>query len=307
MKRDLVSFTLWTRHELDSILRLAARLKNGKTADYVPLAHKSAALIFERESLRTRVSFEVCVAQLGGHPVFLQQETIGMATRESVQDIGSVLSHYNELIIARTVRHQTVLQLAESATVPVINAMTDLLHPCQVLADVFTLQELGKFTPETTIAYIGNGNNISNSWLEAAEKFSFHLVISSPSGFEPHLQILEQARASGMSRIDLIENPLEAVAGADVVYTDKWPGSNDAAESARLQKTFKPYQVNSQLLKNANPDVVVMHRLPANRGEEISRDVIDGKHSVVLQQAENRLHLQKGIIGFLLGPPPEVS
>ena len=301
MKRDLISFALWTKDELASILQLAARLKSGKAGNYVPLANRSAALIFEEESLRTRVSFEVCVAQLGGHPVFLQQETIGMATRESVHDIGSVLSHYNELIIARTIRHQTVVQLAESATVPVINAMTDLLHPCQILADVFTLQEIGKFTPETTIVYIGNGNNISNSWLEIAEKFPFHLVISSPSGFEPHLQILEQARASGVSRIELIEDPFQAAANADVVYTDKWPSSSDAAEGAHLQKTFKPYQVNSQLLEKANPGFVVMHRLPANRGEEISREVINGKNSIVLQQAENRLHLQKGIVGFLLG------
>ena len=307
MKRDLISFALWSREELDSILGLAARLKRGEPGNYVPLSHKSAVLIFERESLRTRVSFEVCVAQLGGHPVVLQQETNGMATRESVHDIGSVLSHYNELIIARTVRHQTVVQLAESATVPVINAMTDLLHPCQVLSDIFTLRELGKFTPETTIAYVGNGNNITNSWLEIAEKFPFRLVISSPSGFEPHLQILEQARASGKSRIELVEDPLEAVATADVVYTDKWPGSSDAAESARLQKTFRPYQVNVQLLKKARPGFVVMHRLPANRGEEISREVIDGKHSIVLQQAENRLHLQKGIIGFLLGATLQVS
>ncbi len=300
MKRDLISFTLWSREDLDSVLQLAARLKTEGTGSYVPLAHKSAALIFERESLRTRVSFEVCIAQLGGHPVFLPQDTIGMATRESVHDIGSVLSHYNELIIARTVRHQSVVQLAESATVPVINAMTDLLHPCQVLADIFTLQEMGKFTPETKIVYVGNGNNISNSWLEAAEKFPFHLVVCTPSGFEPHLQILEQARAGRVGKIDLIGDPLEAVAGADVLYTDKWPASSDAAESAHLQKTFRPYQVNSQLLKRANPECVVMHRLPANRGEEIARDVIDGKHSIVLQQAENRLHLQKGIIGFIL-------
>lgn len=307
MKRDLISFTLWTKDELDSILQLASRLKSGESGPYVPLANKSAALIFERRSLRTRVSFEVCVAQLGGHPVFLQQDTIGMATRESVHDIGSVLSHYNELIIARTVKHQTIVQLAESATVPVINAMTDLLHPCQILADVFTLQELKRFTPEAKIVYVGNGNNISNSWLEAAEKFSFHLVISSPPGFEPHPQILEQARASGMSRIDLVSDPFEAVSDADVVYTDKWPASSESAESAHFQKTFKPYQVNAALLKRANPHVVVMHRLPANRGEEISREVIDGEHSIVLRQAENRLHLQKGIIGFLLHKPPEVS
>jgi ornithine carbamoyltransferase len=300
MKRDLISFAAWTKDELTAILRLAKRLKTDEVKEYAPLVNKSAALIFERESLRTRVSFEVCVAQLGGHPVFLQQETIGMATRESVHDIGSVLSHYNDLIIARTVRHQTVVQLAESATVPVINAMTDLLHPCQILADVFTLQEAGKFNQDTKIVYIGNGNNISNSWLEIAEKFSFHLVISCPSGFEPHPQILEQAHITKMSRIEVIEDPYAAIADADVVYTDKWPTSNSRAENTRLQKAFKPYQINSPLLKLAKPGCIVMHRLPANRGEEISHEVLDGKNSIVLRQAENKLHLQKGIIGILL-------
>lgn len=306
MKRDLISFAAWTRDELTTILQLARRLKTGEVKEYAPLTNKSAALIFERESLRTRVSFEVCVAQLGGHPVFLQQETIGMATRESVHDIGAVLSHYNELIVARTAKHQTVVQLAESATVPVINAMTDLLHPCQILADLYTLQETGTFNQHTKIAYVGNGNNISNSWLEIAEKFSFHLVISCPSGYEPHSQILEQAHAAKVSRIEVIEDPSEAVADADVVYTDKWPTTNDGAENARLQKTFKPYQVNRLLLQLAKPNCVVMHRLPANRGEEISRDILDGKNSIVLRQAENRLHLQKGIIGILLQREPKV-
>ncbi|HCV41837.1 MAG TPA: ornithine carbamoyltransferase [Bacteroidetes bacterium] len=300
MKRDLISFALWSQDELAAILELARRLKTGEVKEYTPLNNKSAALIFERESLRTRVSFEVCIAQLGGHPVFLQQETIGMATRESVHDIGSVLSHYNELIIARTLRHQTVVQLAESATVPVINAMTDLLHPCQILSDVFTLHELGKFEPETKIVYLGNGNNISNSLIELAEKFPVHLVISCPSGYEPHSQILEQAHAAKISDIEIIEDPFQAVVDADVVYTDKWPTSVDSVENTGLQKTFKSYQVNRPLLSHAKRECVVMHRLPANRGEEITHDVLDGKQSVVLQQAENRLHLQKGIIGFLL-------
>ncbi len=306
MKRDLISFAMWSKDELTAILQLARRLKLGEAEVYTPLLNKSAALIFEKESLRTRVSFEVCVAQLGGHPVFLQQETIGMATRESVHDIGSVLSQYNELIIARTIRHQTVVQLAESASVPVINAMTDLLHPCQILADVFTLQEVNAFTPDTKIVYVGNGNNISNSWLEIAEKFPFHLVISCPSGYEPHPQILEQTHSAKVGCIEIIEDPVEAVKNADVVYTDKWPASGEAPESGRIQKAFKPYQVNSSLLKRAKPDCLVMHRLPANRGEEITREVLDGKNSIILLQAENRLHLQKGIIGHLLQNHPHV-
>ncbi|MBX2991784.1 MAG: ornithine carbamoyltransferase [Bacteroidetes bacterium] len=301
MKRDLVSFASWNAQELSDMFLLATKIKSGDLQHFTPLVHKSAALIFEKQSLRTRVSFEVGIAQLGGHPVFLQQETIGIATRESVHDVASVLSHYNELIIARTTKHQTVVQLAESATVPVINAMTDLVHPCQVLADYFTLQEIGKSSASTKLVFVGDGNNVVNSLLELAEKLPIHLVISSPTGYEPHPNVLEQAEASGISKIQLVPDPFEAVKDADVIYTDVWPTARD---SGRRQIIFKQHQVNAQLLKNAKPDCVVMHRLPANRGEEITRDVLDGKHSIVLQQAENRLHIQKGVIAYLLGHRP---
>ena len=300
MKRDLTSFALWSETELSEVLTLAAHVKSGALAPFTPLAHKSAALIFEEESLRTRVSFEVCIAQLGGHPIFLQQETIGIATRESVHDIGAVLSQYNELIIARTTKHQTCVQLAESASVPVINAMTDLVHPCQILADVLTLKEIGAFSPSTKVVFVGNGNNIANSWLEFAEKVPMHLVLSCPGGYEPHPQILEQARGAKQSKIELVQNPLDAVKNADVVYTDVWPEPTSEKEKGKVRKLFKSYQINSTLLQQAKPSCVVMHRLPANRGEEITRDVLDGKQSIVLRQAENRLHVQKGIIGFLV-------
>lgn len=301
MKRDLISFSSWTQQELLDICSLAKNIKSGGLKNFAPLTQKSAALIFEKQSLRTRVSFEVGVAQLGGHPVFLQQETIGIATRESVHDVASVLSHYSELIIARTTKHQTVVQLAESATVPVINAMTDLVHPCQVLADFFTLQEIGKSSPSSKFVFVGDGNNIVNSLLELAGKIPMHLVISSPTGFEPHPSVLEQAEETKVSTIELIQDPMVAVKDADVVYTDVWPTARD---SGRRQIIFKQHQVNAQLLKNAKPDCVVMHRLPANRGEEITRDVLDGKQSIVLQQAENRLHIQKGIMAYLLGHRP---
>ncbi len=301
MKRDFISFASWNKQELLDILFLSRKIKRGELKNLAPLVQKSAALIFEKQSLRTRVSFEVCVAQLGGHPVFLQQETIGIATRESVHDVASVLSHYNELIIARTAKHQTVVQLAESATVPVINAMTDLVHPCQVLGDYLTLQETGKDSPAAKIVYVGDGNNIVNSWLELAEKIPIHLVVSSPTGYEPHPSMLEQAHSSGVSKVELVSDPLSAVKDADVVYTDVWPTHKD---TGRRQIIFKQHQVNAQLLKSAKADCVVMHRLPANRGEEITRDVLDGPQSIVLQQAENRLHVQKGIIVYLLGYRP---
>lgn len=301
MKRDFISFASWSRQELSDILSLSRKIKSGELKNFAPLAQKSAAMIFEKQSLRTRVSFEVGIAQLGGHPVFMQQETIGIATRESVHDVASVLSHYNELIIARTAKHQTVVQLAESATVPVINAMTDLVHPCQVLGDYLTLQELKKSTPMTKIVFVGDGNNVVNSWLELAEKLPIHFVVSSPTGYEPHPSMLEQAESAKISKVELVADPIAAVKDADVIYTDIWPTSKDMG---RRQVIFKQHQVNATLVKNAKPDCVVMHRLPANRGEEITRDVLDGKQSIVLEQAENRLHIQKGIIAYLLGHRP---
>ncbi|HTO93696.1 MAG TPA: ornithine carbamoyltransferase [Bacteroidota bacterium] len=299
MKKDLVSFALWNTKDLSSVFTLTRRIKNGDLRGASLLERKSVALIFEKESLRTRVAFEVGVAQLGGHPIFLQQETIGMATRESVHDIAVVLSRYSDLIVARTIRHQTCVQLAESATVPVINAMTDLLHPCQILADIFTLQEAGRFGPAQKLLYIGDGNNVANSLLEIAEKASFRLVLCCPPGFEPHPQILEQAKSGAVGSVELTHDPAAAVKDADVIYTDVWPQTE--AGGSRVAHVFKPYQVNKNLLKAAKKDCLVMHRLPANRGEEITTDVLDGKHSIALAQAENRLHVHKGLIAFLLG------
>jgi ornithine carbamoyltransferase len=292
MKRDLISFSLWEASQLLAILDLAGAIKSGRQGDK-PFSGKTAALIFEKESLRTRVSFEVGIAQLGGNAIFLQQETIGIATRESV------LSRYNDLLIARTSRHLTCVQLAESAAIPVINAMTDLVHPCQVLADLFTMRETGKTAPNTKIVFVGAGNNIVNSWLELAEKLKLHFVFSCPPGYEPHPQILEQAMAGGT--VESIQDPMEAVQGADVIYTDLWSVNRGSPGEGGQLASFKPYQVNETLLRAAKADCVVMHRLPANRGEEITREVLDGKQSIVLRQAENRLHVQKGIMTFLLG------
>ena len=301
MKRDLISFALWTRDELFRVFDTTRQLKNEPAAGFPSLKGKSAALIFERESLRTRVSFEVGILQLGGHPVVLQQETIGMSTRESVHDIAQVLSQYNDLIIARTARHQTCMQLAESASISVINAMTDLLHPCQILSDAFTLLELGRLNRTTRIVYLGEGNNIVNSWLEFARKVPLQLVISCPPGYEPHPQLLEEAEQAKVSNITMVPDPAAAAEHADVLYTDVWPPAREAAGEALRSTTFKPFQINRSLVKRARPDCVVMHRLPANRGEEITSDVIDGKHSIVLQQAGNRLHVQKAAMAFLVG------
>jgi ornithine carbamoyltransferase len=297
MKRDLVSFALWTSDEILEILDLA---RNPGTPSARPLHGKTAALVFERESLRTRVSFEVGIAELGGHPVFLQQQTIGIATRESVHDVAVALSQYCPLIVARTAKHQTCVQLAESAAVPVINAMTDLLHPCQILADAFTLQGLGRLNSRTKIVFTGDGNNIANSLLELAEKLPLQLVISCPQGYEPHPGILDQAIGANVSSIKVIHDPKEAVHDADVVYTDKWSQAEDPGERQRRLSIFRPYQVNKSLLRRARSGCVVMHRLPANRGEEITGDVLDGKQCIALEQARNRLEVQKAVMTKLL-------
>ena len=300
MKRDLVSFALWTAEELQTVLRISRELAADGSRVRQPLAHKTAAMIFECASLRTRVSFEVGIAQLGGHPVFLDDTMIRMAARESVHDIGSIVSQYTDLIIARTVRHQTCVQLAESATVPVINALTDLLHPCQVLGDVYTLMERQRFTPTTKIVYVGDGNTMANSWLECAARLPFHLVCSCPAGYEPHPRFLEEAQAAGVSRVEMIPDPVDAVRDADVVYTDVWPQATPRVEGGRRSLIFKPYQVNRTLLKHAKSDHLVMHRLPANRGEEITGEVLDGSNSIAVEQARNRLAVQNGIMAALL-------
>jgi len=300
MKRDLLSFALWKPEQIREVLELAAQLKAGPSSGDQKLRGRGIALVFDQESLRTRVSFEVGIAQLGGHAVFLQQETIGIATRESVHDIAQVLSEYVSAIVARTTRHHTCVQLADSAPVPVINALTDLLHPCQVLADAFTLQERGRFAPETRIAYLGAGTSVVNSWLELARLFPLTLVLSCPSGYEPHPKLLEEAQAAGISSIRFEPDPERAVEGADVIYTDVWPAASAGLDVGKRIIDFRPYQLNAALLKRASSEVLVMHRLPANRGEEVTSDVLDGPHSIVLAQAANRLHVQKAVLSLLV-------
>lgn len=298
MKSDLISLALWRSGELADVLATAARMKSERPGKTSPLARQSVAMIFEKQSLRTRVAFEVGIAELGGHPIFLQQEAIGLATRESVYDIGKVLSGYCSLIVARTTKHQTCVQLAESASVPVINAMTDLVHPCQILADAMTLQEIGRFTPSARIAFVGEGNNMANSWLELAEKFPLTLVFACPPGYDPHPQILAQSQAAGISTIEFAPDPVSAAKGADVIYTDIWPSGENLQN--KKQDQFREYQVNKDLLRHAHPDCVVMHRLPAHRGEEITGEVLDGKRSVAMQEAANRLHVHKAILSRLV-------
>jgi ornithine carbamoyltransferase len=305
MKRDLVSFSIFSAGEIEDLFTLCRRLKDPENKSFRPLQGKTAAMIFEKQSLRTRVSFEVGILQLGGQAMFLSQQNIGVSTREPVRDIAEVLSRYNDLIIARTMEHSTVEALAKYSSIPVINALTNLLHPCQVLADAYTLVERDMFTPKTKIAFIGDGNNVVNSWIELAEKLPLHFVLACPAGYEPDQAILRRAQAAGKSRIEITPDVHEAARGASVLYTDVWVSMGQEAELERRKNTFRGYQINQSLLKIADPGCVVMHCLPAHREEEISTEVLEGPQSIVLDQAENRLHIQKGIIAYLFGAVPQ--
>ncbi len=285
--------------ELSEIFSLTKILKEERPTGSRPLTGKTAALIFEKQSLRTHVSFEVGVLQLGGQSIFLSQENIGLSSREGVRDVAEVLSRYNDVIVARTFSHKTVEGLAQFASVPVINALSDLLHPCQIMADAYTLMERGLFSASTKIAFIGDGNNVVNSWLELAEKLPLHFVLACPEGYEPDVQILSRAQATGISNIEIVRNPFEAAEDADVLYTDVWVSMGQEKERAERVRTFQPYQINQQLLSVASPGCVVMHCLPAHREEEITAEVLEGRQSIVLDQAENRLHVQKGILVHL--------
>ena len=300
MKRDFLSLADLSRAELDEILHLAAGLKRDLKANkQTPrLAGKSLAMIFEKPSLRTRVTFEVGMTQLGGHPVYLTPKDIQLGQRESVADIARNLERWVDLIMARTFEHATLIELAGHAAVPVINGLSDLLHPCQVLADCFTLLERRARLDGLRVAFIGDANNVANSWINAAAKFKFPFVLACPRGYAPDAATLEQARATG-AQVSITDDALAAAEGADVLYTDVWTSMGQENEAEQRRHDFAAYQINATLLRRARPDAVVMHCLPAHRGEEIADEVIDGPQSIVFDQAENRLHTQKAIMVWL--------
>jgi ornithine carbamoyltransferase len=297
VKKDFLSLLDIDSDELDELFALTDELKLSN--HYKPLDGKIVSLIFQKPSLRTRVSFEIGIHQLGGFPVFLPQESIGIGTRESAADVARLLSRYGQLIIARLFDHSVLVELAHHASVPVVNALTDRSHPCQVLADLYTLRQHGKLHPGVKVVFVGDGNNVVNSWLEMAALYPMHFVLAAPHGYGPDAGILQYAQSVGMSRIEIIEDPMEAVRGADVIYTDVWTSMGQEKEAAIRRNAFAGYQVNFRLLESAKPDCVVMHCLPAHRGEEVTADVLDGEHSIVFDQAENRLHVQKALLARL--------
>jgi len=304
MKTDLVSFSTLSHEDVTEIFLLTRWMKEERPPDFRPLAGKTATLIFEKPSLRTRLSFEVGVMQLGGQTVFLSQDNIGLDTRESVRDIAEVVSGYSDLIIARTFRQEAVDLLAHYSDVPVINALTDLLHPCQILADAYTLHERGLLSAKTKITFVGDGNNVVNSWLELAAIIPLHFVLACPEGYEPNPETVSRARRARLSTIEIMHDPFEAAEGSHVLYTDVWVSMGQEDEIAARRAAFGSFQLNSRLMGLASPACVVMHCLPAHRGEEITAEVLEGGQSIVQQQAVNRLHVQKGIIAHLFGKTP---
>jgi ornithine carbamoyltransferase len=297
MKKDFLSLLDIERSELEELFELADELKINPHAK--PLDGMVVSLIFQKPSLRTRVSFEIGIHQLGGYPVFLPQESVGIGTRESAADVAQLLARYGGMIVARVFDHNMLVELARYAGVPVVNALSDLSHPCQVLADLYTLRQHGKLRPGMKVVFVGDGNNVVNSWLEMATLYPMHFVLAAPEGYEPDEAILHYAQSVGLSTVEVVHDPIEAVRGADVIYTDVWASMGQEDEAERRRRDFAEYQVDFRLLGPAQNDCVVMHCLPAHRGEEISAEVLDGPHSIVFDQAENRLHVQKALIARL--------
>ena len=300
--RHLISAGELSREQVLSLFELAADLKQRWKAGHrdVPLAGRSIALIFENPSLRTRVTFEVGVVQLGGRAVYLSGAEIGLGTRESPADVARNLSRWVDAIAARVFTHATVETLARNATIPVINALSDFEHPCQALADWFTLWERGLDLSRTRMAWIGDGNNVFHSVALVGALLGAAQVIACPPGYEPDPRVLAQVRRLGGS-VEVTEDARKAASGADVIYTDVWTSMGQEAEREKRLEAFSRYQLNETLVSFAKVGALVMHCLPAHRGEEITDEVLDGPNSIVLDQAENRLHAQKAVIVDLLG------
>jgi ornithine carbamoyltransferase len=296
--RDFLAIPDYSRKELVSLFGLAERMREGAYRDR-PLEGKSLAMIFMKSSTRTRVSFEVGAWQLGGHALFLSSRDVQLGRGEPIADTARVLSRFVDGIMIRTYSQADVEELAKFATVPVINGLTDLLHPCQVLADVLTVnQEFGSIDGKR-VAWIGDGNNMANSWMNAAYRLGFHLTLACPEGYDPNPVILERAQSAAEVRV--VRDPSEAADGADVVNTDVWASMGQEDEQAVRQKVFDGYTVDEKLMSRASKGAIFLHCLPAHRGEEVAPEVIDGPQSRVWNEAENRLHIQKAIMANLMG------
>jgi ornithine carbamoyltransferase len=301
MKKDLISVADLSRQDMDQLFNLAIKIKKQTKRSKSPklLADRTLAMIFEKPSLRTRVTFETGMTQLGGHAIYMDMQ---LGKRESTPDISRNLCRWVDLVMARTFAHKSVTDLAEHSSVPVINGLSDLEHPCQAYADFLTILEHKKKFKGLKLAYIGDGNNVCNSLLLAAGALGMNMAVGCPQGYDPDKGIYARAQemaAKNKCTIEILRDPREAVKGADVIYTDVWASMGQESEKDLRARIFAPYQVNQALVDAAKKDVMVMHCLPAHRGDEITDEVLDGPHSVVLDEAENRLHAQKAIMVML--------
>ncbi|HWJ03460.1 MAG TPA: ornithine carbamoyltransferase [Verrucomicrobiae bacterium] len=303
--RDFISLHDFTGEEINYLLGVAENLKaKQKAGKPQPLLKgKTLGMIFTKSSTRTRVSFEVAMLQLGGSSLFLNERDIQLGRGETIADTARVLSRYLDGIMIRTYKHEDVLELAEYADIPIINGLTDLLHPCQVLADLLTVKEKKGTLAGLKMVYVGDGNNMAHSLMFGGAKMGMHVVIASPEGYKPDGKIVELAKQDAAvygGKIDVVSNPMAAAIGADIIYTDVWASMGQEAEHAERLKAFQGYQVNQAMVNLAQKDVMVMHCLPAHRGEEISAEVLEGPNSVVFDEAENRLHAQKAVLALVM-------
>lgn len=303
--RNLVSIDDLSREEVAQILETAEiiKLRHYSKESQPVLKGKILGMIFQKPSLRTRVSFETGMIQLGGEAIYLGPDDIKLGQREATKDIAQVLSRYVDGIMARTFSHKVILDLAKFATVPVINGLSNLFHPCQVLGDLLTIKEKKGKLSGLKLAYIGDGNNVAHSLIFGSVKVGMNIVLATPSGYEPRSEIIEKAQVDAKkigSWIEIIHEPEKAAEEADIIYTDVWTSMGFEEEKEVRKNAFKSYQVNQNLVSKAKDDVIILHCLPAHRGEEITDEVMDGPNSVVIDQAENRLHAQKAILALLL-------
>lgn len=300
MKRDFLRISDLNSTEIESTIKRALELKSGKERSSCPLIGRSVGLFFEKPSTRTRVSFEVGIYQLGGQPIYLTPKDIQLNRGESISDTAKVLSRYLSAIVLRTYRHTTIEDFGRYADIPVINGLSDVHHPCQALADLMTIYEKKGRLNGIKLAYVGDGNNVVNSLMEAAACTGMELVIACPEGLDPSSEIFNEFQAASGGRISITRNPLEAASQADVLYTDVWVSMGQEQEAEAKKERLRSFQLNSSLMQCAKKDAIVMHCLPAHRGQEITDEVMDSHASVVFDQAENRLHTEKALLEFLL-------
>jgi len=306
--KDFITIRDFSKEELNTILELCARQKPEARNFTLRQTHPGRVLacIFHKPSLRTRISFEVAITQLGGTSLYLTDKEIGIGSREAPKDVAEVLSRYVDAIEIRTFDQKMVTDLAQYASIPVINGLTDLLHPCQIMGDIFTVREKLGDIEGKKVVFVGDGNNVSRSWLNAATRFDFKFVLCSPSGYRISESFISEAENDGGCNYEWIEDPGKALKGADVVYADVWASMGQEKEAKERMEKFKPYSVNDEMMSIANDTALFMHCLPAHRGLEVTDSVIDGRHSVVYDQAENRLHIQRAILALLIPTESEL-